>query len=127
MLPDEKADKRDLLTIGISMIAVYMIMNRTVRDDIAEMNAVDGGKTMAYNIALLGLFLVPFLQALSRIQIKQMKSITPMALTNYLNLNMTCVGLLGVFVFSPAEERWTDLKTTGYLLLATSGCLMIIT
>lgn len=127
MLPDEKADKRDLITIGISMIAVYMIMNRTVRDDIADMNAVDGGRTIAYNIALVGLFLVPFLQALSRIQIKQMKSITPMALTNYLNLNMTLVGLLGVFVFSPAEEAWTDLKTVGYLLLAMSGCLMIIT
>lgn len=109
------------------MIAVYMIMNRTVRDDIADMNAVDGGRTIAYNIALVGLFLVPFLQALSRIQIKQMKSITPMALTNYLNLNMTLVGLLGVFVFSPAEEAWTDLKTVGYLLLAMSGCLMIIT
>ena len=109
MLPDEKADKRDVITIFISMVAVYLIMNRQVRTDIAAMDIADGGSTTSYNIALIGLFLVPLLQALGRIQIKQMKSITPLALTTYLNINMTVVGLLGVYVFSPPGEGWATL------------------
>jgi len=109
MLPDEKADARDVITIFISMVAVYLIMNRQVRDDIAAMDIADGGRTTSYNIALFGLFLVPLLQALGRIQIKQMKSITPIALTTYLNINMTVVGLIGVFVISPPGEGWANL------------------
>jgi hypothetical protein len=97
----EVASARDIISISTSLIAVFLIMAPQVTAGTKDFKSSDVvSDNFSYNVALFGLFFCPFLTAVSRIQIKQMKSVKPFVLAAYLNFSMLIISTFGIIIAS---------------------------
>jgi drug/metabolite transporter (DMT)-like permease len=97
---------RDLISIIISLTAVYLIMAVQVKKDLVIIQAGSGESNFWFSLAMLGVFIQPLLQATSRIQVKQIKSMTPKAMSCYLALCLVGMSLIGMLLIAQPGERW---------------------
>lgn len=117
----EKANARDLVSIGVGTAAVVMIMYSQVKTDLTDVESAD---TFAYNLAAFGVMAVPLLQSFSRIQLKQIKSMTPKAMVTYTNIILAVMGILAMTLIP--GQTWTAIGLESTLLIVLISVFLVV-
>lgn len=119
----EASTTRDFISIGITLVAVYLIMAVQVKQDIEQVT-VDQA-TWWFRVATFGIFLQPLLQATSRVQVKQIKSMSAITISCYLNILLVLISIAGLYFARPGE-RWGTLDWPTYGLIVMLSLGMVI-
>ena len=88
-------------------------------------STLPGQNQYMFMLAAIGVFIAPILQSLSRVQIKKIKTITPVAMAAYQNVFLMVIS--AVYMSLPFTDPWhwdIPLKTYGYIVLIS--VLMVV-
>lgn len=92
----ERATLKDLVSIAVSLLSIFLIVNAQVRSDLQGMAEQTIDNSLTYKVALVGLISCPLLASLCRVVVKQMWSVSPFAMAAYLNLTLLSASAIGL-------------------------------
>jgi drug/metabolite transporter (DMT)-like permease len=119
----EVASAHDLASIAVTLVAIFLIMDSQVRSDLEGLQT--GESPLAYKTALFGLMIFPLLAAIAQVVVKQIKSVTAVALTACSNITLMAVSSVAILWTKPAVGFNSNLAFGIFGLISLSAVFQV--